>query len=328
MAEETVKRGVFETSPRFQSWLKKRIPAANQVTLNQKNIFILPTREGVYFVVLILFMMLAGINYQNSLIFALAFLLTSLFMVSILHTFRNLSGLTLQGHRGNPVFAGEDCEFVVTLSREGQRLYEGVVIGWHPDMKQGVDLLDESLSRQRVYVPARQRGMFNPGRLLVETFYPVGLFRAWSWVDLDLTCVVYPRPIAAGVLPEHESIADEGELVRRDGVDDFYGLRDYQQGDGIRHIAWKTYARTEQLQVKEFAAHVDRRVWLEWEALPGLDREARLSRLTWWTLQLARTNDEFGLRLPGLEIDQGRGPEHQQRVLTALALFETGGEQS
>lgn len=322
MAEEAVKHGGFSASPRFQSWLKKRIPAANQVTLNQKNIFILPTREGLYFVVLIMFMMLAGINYQNSLIFALAFLLTSLFMVSILHTFRNLSGLTLQGHKGSSVFAGEDCEFLITLSRDGERLYEGVVIGWHPDMKQGVDLIDESLNRQRVYVPAKQRGVFNPGRILVETFYPVGLFRAWSWVDLDLTCVVYPKPIAAGALPQHESSNDEGEMVRRDGVDDFYGLRDYQDGDGIRHIAWKTYARTDELQVKEFAAHVDRRVWLEWDALPGLDRESRLSRLTWWALQVAKTSDEYGLRLPGVEIGQGRGSEHLSEVLTALALFE------
>lgn len=327
MPEEAIQHGGFSASPRFQSWLKKRIPPASQVTLTQKNIFILPTREGLYFVVLILFMMLAGINYQNSLIFALAFLLTSLFMVSILHTFRNLSGLTLQGHRGSPVFAGEDCDFVVTLSRDGKRIYEGVVIGWHRDMKQGIDLIDDSIVRQRVYAPAKRRGLFNPGRILVETFYPVGLFRAWSWVDLDLSTVVYPKPIAAGALPEHESTADEGELVRRDGVDDFFGIRDYQQGDGIRHIAWKTFARTGELQVKEFAAHVDRQVWLEWDALPGLDREARLSRLAWWTLQLAKTNDEFGLRLPGIEVAQGRGPEHQDKVLTALALFESGDRQ-
>ncbi len=275
MPAEAIKPGGFSASPIFQAWLKKRVPAGSKVTLNQQNIVIFPTREGFYFIVLILFMMLAGINYQNSLIFALAFLLASMFMVSILHTFRNLAGLTLQGHRGTPVFAGEDCEFVVTLSREGKRLYEGVGIGWHPDMKQGVDLIDDAIVRQRVYVPASRRGLFNPGRLLVETFYPVGLFRAWSHIDLDLSAIVYPRPIAAGALPEHESMADEGEIVKREGVDDFFGLRDYQEGDGIRHIAWKTYARTEELQVKEFAAHVDRQVWLQWDALPGLDRESR-----------------------------------------------------
>ena len=312
----------FANSLRFQKWLNQRIPAATRVTLNQKNIFILPTRNGLYFVVLILFMMLAGINYQNSLIFALAFLLTSLFMVSILHTFRNLSGITLQGHVGLPVFTGEDIEFVVTLSREGMRTYEGVIVGWREDMRQVADLLDSELARQPVYVSTKRRGRFNPGRMLVETFYPVGLFRAWSWVDLALEGMVYPRPIAAGEIPMSETSSDEGEILRKDGVDDFYGLREYQRGDGIRHIAWKTFARTEELQVKEFAAHVDQRIWLEWDSLNGMDREARLSRLTWWVIQIAKTTDEYGLRLPGIEIPPQRGPEHRDHVLTTLALFE------
>jgi uncharacterized protein (DUF58 family) len=313
---------VAAPSGRFGKWLDQRIPPSTRVTLHQKNIFILPTRHGLYFVLMILAMMLAGINYLNSLIFALAFLLTSLFMVSILHTFRNLSGITLQGHVGNPVFTGEDIDFVVTLSREGARTYEGVLIGWHGDMKQTVDLLDEQIARQRVYVPTKRRGRFNPGRMLVETTYPVGLFRAWSWVDLDIEGIVYPRPIAAGEIPMAEASGDEGEMIRRDGVDDFYGLREYQQGDGIRHIAWKTFARTEELQVKEFAAHVDQRVWLEWDALAGMDREARLSRLTWWVLQLSKSNDEYGLRLPGLAFSPDRGREHMELLLTNLALFE------
>ena len=75
----------------------------------------MPTRQGAYFCVVIVFMMLAGIDYQNSLIFALAFLLVSLFMVSMLHTFRNLSGLTVVGSGAQPTFAGESAEFNVTI---------------------------------------------------------------------------------------------------------------------------------------------------------------------------------------------------------------------
>ena len=109
------------------------------------------------------------------------------------------------------------------------------------------------------------------------------------------------------------------EAVR---AEDFYGLREYQPGDAIRHIAWRAYARSETLMTKQFAAYADRRVWLEWDHFEGLDREARLSRLCFWVLRLNSTNDEYGLRLPGLEIAPARGEAHRDEVLKTLALFE------
>ena len=115
---------------------------------------------------------------------------------------------------------------------------------------------------------------------------------------------------------------EEGELVLREGAEDFYGLREYQAGDPVRHIAWKAYARTETLMTKQFAAYADRRVWLEWDQFEGLHREARLSRLCYWVLQLNSSNDEYGLRLPGVEIAPARGEAHREAVLKQLALFE------
>ncbi len=313
--------GIWQ-SERFRQWLNRRLPPANSVELHQGNVFILPTREGIYFMVLVVLMVIAAINYQNSLIFLIAFLLFSLFMVSILHTFRNLSGLLLQAGSSRPAFAGEDAEFDVVVSRDGDRQYEGLRLGWDMEMLAGVDLIEVREARVRLFVPTAARGRFNPGRLLVETNYPVGLFRAWSWIDLDMSAIVYPRPLFAGDIPDAYTSSADGEAVKRDGVDDFYGLRDFSAGDSIRHVAWKSYARTEDMQVKEFAALVDRRVWLDWSSLDGLDRESRLSRLCYWVLQLSATTDDYGLRLPGIVIEPGSGGDHRERVLRELALFE------
>jgi uncharacterized protein (DUF58 family) len=311
-------------SERFNRWLNKRMPPANSVTLNQKKIFILPTRQGLYFALLVCAMVMAGINYQNSLVFALAFLLASLFMVSMLHTYRNLSGLTLVAGATRPAFAGEEAEFTVVVKRLGDRTYESLLLGWNPELLATADLTeDREEQRVRSFVPAKKRGRMNPGRMLVQTCYPVGLFRAWSWVDLDMHALVYPKPIVGGEVPASTATSDkEGELVLRDGAEDFYGLREYVPGDPIRHIAWKAYARTDTMMTKQFAAYADRRVWLDWEYFPGMDREARLSRLCYWVLQLNATNDEYGLRLPGLEIAPGRGEAHRDAILRALALFE------
>ena len=319
---ETAPESRLWRSVRFQRWLNRRLPPANAVVLNQSNIFILPTRQGIYFLALIFFMVLAAINYQNSLIFGLAFLLLSLFMVSILHTFSNLSGLTVQAGATRAAFAGEDASFSVRLSRQGERHHEAIVLGWDPERLTGADLIEDEAALIRLFVQSKRRGRLNPGRLLIQTHYPVGLFRAWSWIDLDMAAVIYPRPVYAAELPATAGVNPDGELLQRSGVDDFYGFRDYQPGDSLRHVAWKSFARTGDLLVKEFAASVDRRVWIDWDLFPNLDRESRLSRLCFWVVTLSKSDAECGLRLPGLEIEPGKGAEHQERLLRELALFE------
>ncbi len=308
-------------SARFQRWLNKRMPPSNAVTLNQKTIFILPTREGFLFSLLIVFMVLAGVNYQNSLIFGMAFLLASLLMVSILHTYRNLSGLTILAGSAQCAFAGEDAEFTVILNRSGERTYEALSLGWNLQLLRGADLLEGQEVQVKLFVETKIRGRLNPGRMLIQTYYPVGLFRSWSWVDLEMSSIVYPTPVSAGAIPSATASSHEGEIAHREGVDDFYGFREYQPGDPLKHIAWKSYAHSEELLTKQFSGYADKRVWLEWDFFPGMDKEARLSRLCYWVLQLDSGSTDYGLRLPGVEIAPGRGLEHREEVLQTLALF-------
>ena len=273
-------------------------------------------------------MMMAAINYQNSLIFALAFLLLSMFMVSILHAFRNVSGLTI--HKGHtlPAFAGEDVEFQVRLSREGKRTHEALVIGWDPEMMQGFDLLDDDREQiVKLYVQTKKRGVFYPGRLLLQTYYPVGLFRSWSWVDLGVSTIVYPRPIFGGVMPYSTTTSEEGVISLERGVDDFHGLRAYNKGDSLRHISWKSYARTGDLLVKEFSANVDQQIWLDWDHFQGVEKELRLSHICYWVIELSSGLNSpginnYGLRLPGLELSPDSGIEHRDKILHALATFD------
>ena len=313
--------GLWKTA-QFQRWLNRRVPPADSVTLDQRKIFILPTREGLFFGVLLVFMVVAAINYQNSLIFGFAFLLGSMFMVAMLHTYRNLSGLSIRAGTSRAAFAGEDAEFSVLINRYGDRVYEAIHLGWPESVQQVADLVEEEESILRLYVTTNSRGLFSPGRLQIQTNYPVGLFRAWSWVDLGMSAVVYPRPMYGGVVPAALNSTADGDLLNRQGVDDFYGFKEYQPGDPLRHLAWKSYAKNNELLTKQFAAFVDRRVWLDWDSFSGMDRENRLSRLCYWVVELSRTTDEYGLRLPGIEIPPARGEQHREQVLQALALFE------
>jgi uncharacterized protein (DUF58 family) len=169
---------------------------------------------------------------------------------------------------------------------------------------------------------ATRRGWLRLPRVTVETRYPVGLFRAWSYVQPDARALVYPRPDDSS-LPLPTFVPDRGDAAHAGvGSDDFATLRPYQLGDSPRHIAWKSAARDGQLLTKVFTGRGAAELWLDFGALPAvLGVEGRLSRLTRQVLLAEEAHVAYGLRLPGRELGPDLGESHCDACLKALALF-------
>ena len=240
-------------------------------------------------------MFIGAVNYESNLGFALVFLLLGMFVLSIFHTFRNLDGLRVSAVPGAAVFAGEMAQITVVLRREGRRSYENVELHCDGARRQAVDIIEQREVRPSLYVPAPRRGWLNPGRIVVDTVFPFGICRAWSLPDLHLRCLVYPRPQECDLdwLLANQLHAGNTTLVR--GSDDFHSLREYREGDPLKHVAWKNYARGQGMLVKEYASTMDQKVWLRWDMFAELDVESRLSRLCWCAIRLDETGLDFGL---------------------------------
>ncbi len=309
---------------RWIAWVMRRIPPAREVILSQKNVFIMPSGGGFAFLLLLLALLIAGINYENNLVLALCFLLGGLFIVTILHSYANFAGLQLSASANRAVFAGEQAAFVLSLRARAKRCHDAIEILCSGATPVHARIAPAAEDQQTVFLEARQRGWLRPGRLRVRSYYPLGLVRVWSWVDLEVACLVYPRPAPAGPLPLDSGHGDEGQATPDPGAEDFSGFRDYRPGDPLRRVAWKTLAKGQRLQTREYLAFADRNRWLVWEQTEGLGGvEVRLSLLCRWVLELHRLKAEFGLLLPGLRLEPGSGEAHRDRALTALALHGT-----
>lgn len=301
--------------------------------LDRRRVYIFPSRAGRGFVLMLGVMLLGSINYENSLGYLLTFLLGGIFVVTILHTYRNLAGLRFSGGRAEPVFVGDDAVFQISVDNRQQRDRHALEIrpaptgrrwAWAGDTETDarLDLPARHMGSARVVRHARERGWLYLNRLEVQTVFPLGLFTAWSYWDTGLRCLVYPRP--AGVLPlpapSAEVLAqDSGRLA---GTDDFAGFRDYRPGDSPRHIAWKALAREQGLHVKRFAGGSAGELVLEADQVAHLPTvEARLSQLCKWVVEADRHDLVYGLRLPGVDIEPGCGGVHRDQCLTALALY-------
>ena len=307
-------------------------PPAQQ-PLDHRRVYIFPSRAGRGFLLMLGVMLLGSINYESSLGYLLTFLLGGMFLVTILHTYRNLAGLRFSGGRAEPVFAGDDAVFHLSIDNRRQRARPALMLKPAPtrrrwawagttDADARLDLAEDRLAGARIVRHASERGWLPLQRLEVQTVFPLGLFTAWSYWDTGLRCLVYPRP--AGVLPlpvpAAEALAqDSGRLA---GTDDFAGFRDYRPGDSPRHIAWKALAREQGLHVKRFSGGSAGEIVLELEQvahLPTLD--ARLSQLCKWVVDADHHDLVYGLRLPGTDIEAGCGNAHRDRCLSALALY-------
>jgi uncharacterized protein (DUF58 family) len=263
----------------------------------------------------------AAINYGLSLAFALAFLMVSLFLLAILHSFYNLHGLIVRGLGAEPAFAGETAVFDIAVECQSRRSHESLELYFQGGDTVSTSLVQNQQHRLALSVQVHQRGRFKAPRLIVQSSFPLGLWRTWSRLDLAQTCLVYPRPLPCNFAHSSSSAASGESTSMVPGVEDFHGLRTYQAGDSLRQIAWKNLARGQGMMVKQFVDGRDEQRMLDWDMFPDLESELRLSYLCYMILQMEGSDCDYGLQMPGVSVAPDRGEAHQRRLLEVLALW-------
>ena len=313
----------MQATASFKRWLFRLYgPEAAPIILTQRRVYVLPTKAGLTYAAALGFMLIGAINYNLSLGYALIFLLAGLGLVALLHTFRNLVQLEISPGHVEPVFAGDMAHFSLQLLNRRNQGRFSINLRFEGG---GAVLTDPAASAStsvRLPLPTSRRGWLHPGRITLETRFPLCLVRAWSYVEPEMRCLVYPRPEKSAPPLPLSAAGESGGSRSGLGTEDFAGLRSHQLADSPRHIAWKAVARGQPLLTKQFAGASTTQVWLDWfEMPPELGIEARLSRLTRWLIDAHAQGLAYRVRLPGKEIPLSMGARHYQDCLEALALY-------
>jgi uncharacterized protein (DUF58 family) len=301
---------------------------AGSVFLSQRRVYILPTRAGLGFAALLLVLLVGSVNYSLGLGFGLTFVAGACAVIDMVQTTRNLAGLVLSPGRAPAVFAGEDAPFELRVDNPTRLARYAVWIDFEhvAEPRQAVDVADGASTALVLRASTQARGWMRAPRVRLSTQFPLGLFRAWSWWQPDSRALVYPFPEQdAPPLPMLGRPSPDG--AGSTGSDDFAGVRAYQPGDPLRHLAWRQIARLDPalggpLVTKHFEGGTVDDLELDFDALPPhLDVELRLARMTRWVLEAEQRALPYAFRLGRIRYDTGLGTAHEAACLRALALY-------
>src|SRR3990172_8921649 len=148
---------ILSRSQLYLAFFGPRRPEPGTIFLRQNRVYILPTRAGLAFGMALGVMLVGSINYNLSLGYVLTFLLASMGLVAILHTFRNLVHLHITPGRVEPVFAGEIAWFELFV--ENRAAYDRCsILFWRQGKATQCDVASTRGATVSVPVAAQRRG--------------------------------------------------------------------------------------------------------------------------------------------------------------------------
>ena len=231
-----------------------------------------------------------------------------------------MSGLSLSLVKANECFVGDNAVFSFSVKTKKNQEIESLRFKLTGEPEKFIDIAESEVASLNLTVKALKRGKLKLGRLRLDTVYPLGLIRAWTWLEFKKEALVFPKPIEGvrNVSASKSGDEDEGGIYVK-GEDELSGLKDYVQGDSLNRIAWKHYASKGELYVKEFEAVSSSTQWLNYRDYLAGDKELRLSNLCFDVLNYSQKGLQFGLELPGEIIEPSQGAVHKLICLRALA---------
>ncbi|MEY4750350.1 MAG: hypothetical protein RIQ60_2564 [Pseudomonadota bacterium] len=362
---------------RLDRWWARRHPPADSVLLEQRTIYIVPTRGGWCWAAMVLVLLLGAINYQLNLGYLLCFVLAGVALVSMHSCHATLRGLRFTLAPPEGVFAGARATLDVTVQAErGSRAARhgiGLVIEPGGEADWVWVEIAATVSQASTHLPTHvvltlaclHRGRQVVPRLRIETRFPFGLFRAWSFWQPAAAVLVWPAPehplppwpqLPALRHPQPpERLPQRARHAPEDPLD-VDGVRPYRIGDSPRQVAWKksatalnSGAQHALVSRSHGAAASHASLALNWQQAgadaapappgasaplgtsgtahgPAADGDARLARLCAWLLQAEACGLAWSLDLPGgVHLPAGHGAGQRLAGLRALALFEVDG---
>jgi uncharacterized protein (DUF58 family) len=335
---------------RFKRFIDKRIPLKTRMVLDHSRLFIVPTAFGFGLLLLIILLFVLGTNYQNNPILIVSYLLFTWLVTAMYKCFFNLNGASItlntlpDTHQNQGYIAGchlhsKRPRFAWHFHRANSHRFSGKIKASNKQDDTG--FVTDLTPDQTFHIPliAVQRGEQHIGDIRLESRFPFGLFRCWTFLRYAKKHWVYPAPISEHWSLQHftdkrigqdnqEQIADAKQTKKTISEPEFDDLKTYRPGESLARVSWKHQAKNPNADwlVKHYQQPSLEQRWLTFASIHKSSLEHQLSVLTFATVELSNQNSEFGLALiyppfAPIIIQPSSGIDHKNACLQGLARF-------
>ncbi|HBG46020.1 MAG TPA: hypothetical protein DDW94_03430 [Deltaproteobacteria bacterium] len=239
------------------------------------------TRDGKWFIGILLLIGVAAINTGNNLLYLIVATLLSLIIVSGVMSEATLRGLRAARVMPQLAFKGAPAPARLSITNTKKLLpsfsFKVTEAGQEALPAYFLKLRAGETAHKHIEYTFQRRGIARLERLRITTRFPFGLFLKGRDEHIGDELLVLPSIDPKLAMKAEVALSQglAGSPKKGHGTE-FHGLRDYTLEDDARHIHWRSAARGERLLLKEFESESDRKITIEFDNYQGGNEEFEL----------------------------------------------------
>lgn len=302
------------------NWAKKRIKKDNPQILNAKTVYILPSGFGWIYCLVVLSLFTGAINYQISTIFLMTFLLALIGLISAWETHTNLDGMSIQFVSIEDAQQGSAAQLKLFIQPQ-QKISFAIEVEVNKQPKVRLEKIPSQGLSIILPIATNARGFFCLPRIIVSTQFPLGIFRAWSYVYFEADYYVYPQAIDPGFFPIPVAHSDNKNQISS-GEDELYDLQEVDNPwVQPNRIAWKIAAKGQGWYLKTMSSSRGEYWLFRLSDLTKGDLETKLGQMSYWLYAAEAKGVLYAMELGHLQPYFSQGEEHLKSLLRQLAIY-------
>ncbi len=316
--------------------MQKKLDYKPLFTLSYSNRTLQVTREGGGFIVLLFGVGLGAINTGNNLLYLILAMCCSFIAVSGILSEQTLKGVSVKVSLPKTTYPEDSYPLHLKISNSKKRISSYSLHVEFPLDPKGryrigqsayvYQLSPRSTVDRSLIFKGLKRGPAPLNTVNLKTSFPFGFFVKTKSLPINLETLILPI-IKEVVLPSPSEYSEEGEGTIGLAGDDLHSIREYQPGDPMAAVHWKTSAKTGTLRVKEFSKGGLHNFTLflniidpQTNAVVGPETLVnRVTETASLAYHLIRRGDEVSLKTPEMQTPSGNTETHLEHILKYLA---------
>ncbi|QSZ41066.1 DUF58 domain-containing protein [Sulfurimonas aquatica] len=158
------------------------------------------------------------------------------------------------------------------------------------------------------------RGKHSLSNIKMHSFFPLPHEIKFKEIEINKEVIVYAKPEGISLFKfynKNNSMSGE--------IDEFDGVKKFNQGDSTSYIHWASLAKNDTLMVKNFLYEDEtKKLYFDFKTMTGTNEE-RLSQLTLWVLECEKNRFDFTINLNGDILESKKMSTDE--ILQAIAQF-------